>query len=64
MIRMKYPHNVAIYWPCLVNVCANGAIPAAWSDIAEQLAKSKQYVNAPHAANQPAGADLLTRPAL
>jgi hypothetical protein len=64
MIRMKYPHNVAIDWPCLVNVCANGTISVAWSDIAEQLAKSKQYVNTPHPVNQPAGADLLKRLAL
>ena len=61
---MKYPHNVAIYEPCLMNVGANGTISVAWSNIAEQLAKSKQYVNTTHVANQPGGADLLTRSAL
>ena len=47
MIRMKYPHNMAIYWPYLMNVCANGAISVARSDIADQRAKSRRMCEQP-----------------
>ena len=54
---------VSIYWPCLVNVCANGTISAAHSDIAEQLTKTKWCVSVQHRVNREA-ADLLITSAL